>query len=163
MAVNETHIDAPPEAVFAVLSDPNAYGYWVAGSSEIRDPDDEWPDQGTRFGHKVGWGPLKVSDYTRVEEVDPPHRIKLRAKARPLGTALVTLDIRADGDGSRVRMREDPADALTAFIFNPLTHLLVRGRNAESLDRLRELAQRQAEAPGRAAEERRRFASGEHG
>jgi hypothetical protein len=39
-------------------------------------------------------------------------------------------------------MREDPGDPLTAFVFNPLTHLLVRGRNEESLRRLAELAER---------------------
>jgi len=111
------------------------------GSSEIRGADDRWPEKGSRFDHKVGWGPLKVSDYTCVEEVDPPHRIKLRAKARPLGTAMVTLDIRPEPGGCRVRMREDPADSLTAFIFNPLTHLLVRGRNVESLQRLKRLAE----------------------
>jgi hypothetical protein len=38
-------------------------------------------------------------------------------------------------------MREDPGDAATAFVFNPLTHLLVRGRNEESLDRLKRLAE----------------------
>jgi len=39
-------------------------------------------------------------------------------------------------------MREDEGDVLTAFVFNPITHLLVRGRNEESLRRLSELAVR---------------------
>jgi hypothetical protein len=38
-------------------------------------------------------------------------------------------------------MIEDAADPLTAFVFNPLTHLLVRGRNEKSLERLAELAE----------------------
>jgi hypothetical protein len=38
-------------------------------------------------------------------------------------------------------MTEDPADPLTKLVFNPLTHLLVRGRNVESLRRLKELAE----------------------
>ena len=38
-------------------------------------------------------------------------------------------------------MREDPGDPLTAFVFQPLTHLLVRGRNVESLERLKGLAE----------------------
>jgi hypothetical protein len=40
-----------------------------------------------------------------------------------------------------VTLREDPGDPVTAFIFNPLTHLLVRGRNTESLERLKKLAE----------------------
>jgi hypothetical protein len=68
--------------------------------------------------------------------------IELRAKARPLGTASVRLDLEPEGAGTRVRMREDAGDALTAFVFNPLTHLLVRGRNEKSLSRLAELAER---------------------
>lgn len=38
-------------------------------------------------------------------------------------------------------MTEDAADRLTALVFNPLTHLLVRGRNVESLRRLRDLVE----------------------
>jgi hypothetical protein len=38
-------------------------------------------------------------------------------------------------------MIEKPGDALTALVFNPLGHLLVRGRNARALERLKELAE----------------------
>ena len=66
----------------------------------------------------------------------------LKAKARPLGTAKVIVEIQPEGSGSRVTMVEDPGDKLTRFVFNPLTHALVRGRNVESLRRLQELAER---------------------
>ena len=89
----------------------------------------------------VGFGPFEVKDHTCVLEVDPPRLLKLRAKARPLGTAIVTMQIEPEGTGSKVTMIEDAGDSLTALVFNPLTHLLVRGRNVESLDRLRELAE----------------------
>ncbi len=36
MAVNTMVVDAPPEAVFAVLSDPPAFGAFVVGSKHIR-------------------------------------------------------------------------------------------------------------------------------
>lgn len=141
MARNETVIAATPEQVFAVLADGRSYGYWVVGSSEIRDVDAGFPAAGTRFHHTVGFGPLKVADHTRVEESVPPHRLTLRAKARPLGTALVRLELHPHAAGTRVVMTEDPADKLSALVFNPLTHLLVRGRNVESLRRLKELAE----------------------
>jgi len=141
VARNEIHVDAPPEAVFGVLSDPMAYGYWVAGSKEVRDADPEWPLPGSRFHHTVGFGPLAVSDHTTCLRSESPRVLELRTKARPLGTASVRLDLVPEGTGTRVRLREDAGDALTAFVFNPLTHLLVRGRNEESLRRLAELAE----------------------
>ena len=141
VARNSTHIAASPERVFEVLSDPATYGYWVVGSKEIRGADPDWPHRGSRFHHTVGFGPLEIKDSTAVELYEPPRRLRLRAKARPLGTALVTLTLAPEDGGTRVTMVEDPADTLTALIFNPLTHLLVRGRNAESLRRLKELAE----------------------
>ena len=147
VARNTTHIDAPPERVFEVLSDAESYGYWVVGSKRIRDAEPAFPATGSKFHHVVGFGPIEVADHTEVLESAPPHRLKLKAKARPLGTAHVTLQIEPEGGGSRVTMVEDAGDALTALVFNPLTHLLVRGRNAESLDRLRELAEGNGEHP----------------
>jgi uncharacterized protein YndB with AHSA1/START domain len=141
MARNEIRIATSPAAVFAVLADGRSYGHWVVGSSEIRDVDAGFPAVGTAFHHTVGIGPFKVADHTRVVACDPPRRLELRAKARPLGTARVILELHPEGDGTRVVMIEDAGDRLTALVFNPLTHLLVRGRNVESLRRLKELAE----------------------
>jgi uncharacterized protein YndB with AHSA1/START domain len=140
MARNERLIAASPERIFSVLSDPDSYGHWVVGSDMIRDADAGWPAAGTRFHHRVGWGPIKVNDHTEVLAVDPPNRLQLKAKARPLGTATVTLTLERRGGGTLVTMVEDAGDPLTRLVFNPLTHVLVRGRNVESLRRLEELA-----------------------
>jgi uncharacterized protein YndB with AHSA1/START domain len=149
MAANERYIAAPPERVFDVLSDPGSYGYWVVGSKEVRDADPAWPAPGTRFRHSVGFGPVTVEDHTICTRSERPAMIELQAKARPLGTAFVRLDLRAEGRGTRVRMREDPGDSLSAFVFNPITHLLVRGRNEESLRRLAALAEGRKAATSR--------------
>ena len=135
-------IDAPPSRVCDVLSDPESYGEWVVGSKEIRNADADFPAPGSRFHHTVGFGPITVSDHTVVEEINRPQRIKLRARARPLGTSHVTLELKRKGrSATEVTMIENPADPLSAlFFFHPLTHLLVRGRNDESLRRLAELA-----------------------
>jgi uncharacterized protein YndB with AHSA1/START domain len=140
MARNERLIPASPERVFAVLSDPDAYGRWVVGSDTIRDADPSWPAVGSRFHHRVGFGPLKVNDHTEVVAMEPARRLELRAKARPLGTARVALDLERRGGGTLVTMVEDAGDPLTKLLFNPLTHLLVRLRNGESLRRLEQLA-----------------------
>lgn len=141
MARNQRLMPVSPERVFAVLSDPSSYGRWVVGSDTVRDADDAWPAVGSRFHHRVGVGPLKINDHTEVLESDPPRRLVLHAKARPLfGTARVELDLERRGGGTLVTMVEDAGDPLTKLVFWGLTHVLVRGRNAESLRRLEELA-----------------------
>jgi uncharacterized protein YndB with AHSA1/START domain len=142
VARTEKIIDADPAEVFSVLADPESYAYWVVGSKEIRDADSSWPREGSKFHHTVGFGPVSVKDYSQVEEVDPPGYLQLRVKARPLGTGRVKLTLVPLGGGrTHVTMVEDGADPATAFLFNPLTHLLVRGRNRKTLDRLAELAE----------------------
>jgi len=141
MARNEILIHADPEQVFAVLADGRSYGHWVVGSSEIREVEPGFPAAGTRFHHKVGFGPLKIADHTLVEESEPPRRLKLRTRARPLGTALVTLDLVPHPEGTRVLMVEEAGDALTALLLNPLIDRLVVRRNDESLRRLKQLAE----------------------
>lgn len=142
MARNRVHIHATPEQVFAVLSDPECYPRWVVGAAGIRDQDEEFPAVGSRFHHKVGSWPVGVKDHTEVLEVDAPHRLVLKAKARPLGTATIELDLRESADGTEVRMEEVPGDRLTSlFIGNPVADTALRVRNAEALARLKRLVE----------------------
>src|SRR4028119_1005022 len=48
MALNEIHIDTPPERVFAVLADWRSYGDWVVGSRLMRGADPGRPAPGPR-------------------------------------------------------------------------------------------------------------------
>lgn len=141
MATTHQQISAPPERVFAVLSDPQSYGDWVVGSDTIRDADPAWPAAGSRFYHRVGVGPFKLNDHTEVLEVDPPRRLVLHARARPLGTAKVTLLLTPQGDATLVTMREEAGDPLSRLAINPLTDWLVHHRNVESLRRLKRIAE----------------------
>jgi|SRR5829696_1882081 len=150
MARNVAHFGVPPERVWEVLADPRCYPRWVVGARRFRAADPGFPAPGTRFHHEVGLGPLRLQDHTEVLEAAPPHRIVLRAKARPLGTARVAIEVAADERGSRVTLVEEAGDLATRLLFNPLTHLLVRGRNDESLRRLRDLAERRGTAGGAA-------------
>lgn len=148
MARTDRMIKAPPQTVFGVLADPRGYAYWVIGSHEIRDADPGWPQVGTKIHHTVALGPLRLKDHTVVEEVQPARFLKLQAKTRPLGKARVALDLQPMDGGTRVTMVEDPADRLTALVFMPLTHLLMRKRNVRSLERLAELAEGRRALPG---------------
>lgn len=148
MARNQAYIDAPPAAVFAVLSDADSYGEWVVGSRTIRDADAGFPAVGTRFHHQVGIPPLLLNDHTEVLESQAPSRLVLRAKTRPLATARIELRLVAEGQGTRVTMFEGAGDLLSHVVMNPLTDPLLRLRNRHSLDRLRRLAERRATAAG---------------
>jgi hypothetical protein len=68
----------------------------------------------------------------------------MRAKARPLGTARVTIRLIARDGGTLVRMEENPDGPTALLTVNPAVQLLTAGRNAESLARLEELALREA-------------------
>jgi len=138
MAVAETYVAAPPERCFGVLSDPRSYAYWVVGSREIRAADPEWPAAGSKFHHTLKGG---LGDETVVEEVEPNRRLRLRARARPFGTAFVTVTMRSVNGGSVVRIEEEPADRLSRLLFNRFLDRLLEARNLRSISRLKELAE----------------------
>jgi NAD(P)-dependent dehydrogenase (short-subunit alcohol dehydrogenase family)/uncharacterized protein YndB with AHSA1/START domain len=142
MARNRVHIHAAPAEVFAVLSNPYCYPEWVVGAADVRDHDESFPEVGSRFHHKVGSWPLSVKDHTEVVEVDPPRRIVLKAKARPLGTATIELDLEQSAGGTELTMEERPGDRLTSLLAgNPVADTALRLRNAEALARLKRLVE----------------------
>jgi uncharacterized protein YndB with AHSA1/START domain len=138
VATTARHMRVSPEAIWDVLADAGEYRHWVVGSKDVRDADDAFPEPGTRLHHTVGVGPLRLRDHTEVIDADPPARLRLRAKARPLGTALVTLEIEPEGEGACVRMSERPDGLFAPLSLNPLVHVLIKVRNAEALRRLEE-------------------------
>lgn len=142
MATTTSHFAATPERVFSVLSDPRSYEYWVVGSKEIRHWDTGFPARGTSFHHTFLIGLLPVRDSTTVLEVDPPRRLKLRARARRTGVAHVTLDLLPKDGGTEVSITEVPVEGVAAKLHNPLQDKLIQMRNVESLRRLKRLAER---------------------
>ncbi len=142
MASTSTFVDAPPEAVWAVLADPPSYAEWVVGSKDIRRWDPEWPAVGAAFHHTFLIGPLPIKDSTTVLTSEPPHRLVLRARARPTGIAHVAMDLVPEDDGTRVQMREWPVEGPPARLHNPIQDWLIARRNDESLRRLKRLAER---------------------
>lgn len=141
MAHNEIHIEAPPERVFAVLSEPRSYARWVVGSREIRRADPGWPRVGTAFDHRVGILPFLLSDSTEVVQCEPSRLLKMLVRARPFSRAYVTLTLSPVGSGTRLTMDEFAADTRSRLIFNTLTDPLVHLRNNVSLRRLKALSE----------------------
>lgn len=146
MARNVATFPAPIQQVFAVLADPKTYAYWVVGADSIRDADASWPAVGAKLHHRVGVGPFKLNDNTEVLEVTKPVRLVLQARARPLGTARVILELIDLGDGTQVTMIEGPGDRVSRLLHNPIADFLLRRRNDEALRRLGKLAAQRAVA-----------------
>jgi uncharacterized protein YndB with AHSA1/START domain len=140
MARNVATFPVPIKRVFAVLADPKTYAYWVVRSDSIRDADASWPAVGSKLHHRVGAGPFKLNDNTEVLEVVEPVHLVLQARARPLGTARVILDLIDLGDRTQVTMVEGPGDRFSRLLHNPIADFLLRRRNDEALRRLGELA-----------------------
>lgn len=150
MSTVHLKFDVPPERVWEVLADPDSYADWVVGSDSIREADAHWPEPGSRFHHRVGTGPLKVRDHTEVLESHPPHRLVLRARARPLGTARVEVVVATDGEGSLVSLVETAADPLTGLFLNRFSDPLLDRRNNEMLRRLKRIAETGVSSAGTA-------------
>jgi uncharacterized protein YndB with AHSA1/START domain len=140
MSVNEIESEAPPSAVWAVLADPPAYEEWVVGNKAIRDHDSKWPDPGTEFHHSVGFGPLVLKDKTVSLEAVSTRRLVMNVRALPVGHGIVSLDLTESGSGTRVRMEELPAGG-PAKLVAPAVDPLIKLRNAETLRRLKKLAE----------------------
>jgi uncharacterized protein YndB with AHSA1/START domain len=140
-AISATVSQGSDESEFAALANPENYGDWVVGSDTIRDADPTWPKVGSRFHHRIGFGLLKVSDHTEVLEVDPPYRLVIRAKARPLGTANVSMLLTECDGETDVTMIEVAGDRLTRLALNRLTDPLIHVRNAEALRRLKRIVE----------------------
>ena len=137
MATNEVDVAVPPATVFELLADGERHAEWVVGAKRIRAVDGSWPTPGSRLHHTVGVGPLEVKDSTSVIDVDPPRRLLLEARFRPVGRACIDLQVGHHPEGSLVRIDEQLLKARQWV--KRLVHPLIRVRNARALRRLREL------------------------
>jgi len=141
MTENEILIAAPRERVFAVLADPTSYAHWVIGAKEIRSSEGDWPAAGSRIHHSVGAGPVTVDDTTEVLECVEPERLVLLAHLGPLGDFEVDLRLAdVQGDATKVTMLERSVQGVSRLA-GPVGDAFVHGRNAWSLQRLKELAE----------------------
>jgi uncharacterized protein YndB with AHSA1/START domain len=141
MSITETYVEAPPEAVFEVLSDPQSYAHWVVGASRTRKADSAWPEPGTKFHHTQGFFGIGLPDHTEVLKSTPPRRLVLEARIRPFAVNRVDLRLHERGSGTRVTMVEYPTGGIAKLVDNPLIDFALHLRNIESLRRLRRMAE----------------------
>ena len=146
MARNMITVDAPLQTVWDVLADPPSYEIWVVGNKSIRGYDKSWPAPGSEFHHKVGFGPLATKDKTVAIEADPPRRLVMLVRALPVIRATVSFTLEPEGSGTRVTMEERPRGTPWEQLWNPVLDRLTGLRNAETLRRLKRLAEVRAGA-----------------
>lgn len=142
MPISSIVVEAPPEAVFEVLSHGERYAEWVLGPSQSWPIDGRWPAPGSMLEHRSGIPPLVLRDTTSVVSSDPPRRMRLEARVRPLLVATVELTIAPHTAGCLVRMDERLVGGIARALPGWLTEPLMRRRNDASLERLRLLALR---------------------
>ncbi len=142
MAVTAAVLDVPPEAVFAVLSDPGAYPSFVVGTRTTRRFDPGWPAVRSTLDHSQGVGPLVIRDQTCVLELEAGRLLVLRAQLGPVGVHRVSFALTPAGSGTRVEVDEHAIEGPAAALWNPVADVLMGLRNRELLRRLEAVARR---------------------
>ena len=134
-------MDAPADAVWAVLADGWLYASWVVGASRMRDVDPAWPGIGARLHHSVGTWPLLLDDTTTVLGCVPKRELVLRGRAWPVGETEVRLTLGERADGCDVVLSEEVRGGPGRLLPSPARSALIGPRNAETLRRLAYLAE----------------------
>ncbi len=143
---NTLDLDAPPEAVFALMADYKRYPEWVAIVTEARLVEGQQIEAGAVYEEVSTLGPKRSTSTWRVTEFDPPGR-QVHVGRLPFGPVELTIETRPNGTGGTVL---DHTVEITAFPqFRPLGWLLERlllvrvfeSDMTESLDAFAELVE----------------------
>jgi hypothetical protein len=146
MSRNETIVEAPVEAAWAVLADADAYEDFVVGTKRIRGHDPEWPRPGAALYHSVGAGPFVLRDRSRVLSADPNRCLRIQVGVRPAGEAEVVFTLAPESPTrTRVTIEERPTRGVIKRIWNPLLDRMTQGRNAELLRRFSNIVEERAQ------------------
>ncbi len=133
---------ADPEAVFRVLEKPDTYPDWLVGARRITRVEDSWPEVGSKFSHRIGFGPLVVPGSTSVRVFDRPSELVLGAGMGILGEAVVRFRLAAVPGGTEVTLEETLVRGVVRAAggkFRSLVGTVLWGRNAVSLSSLERL------------------------
>jgi uncharacterized protein YndB with AHSA1/START domain len=142
MSRNRTLVEASPETLFDVLSDPRAYARFVVGSKKVRHFEPAFPEPGSGLHPTLGVGPLVLRDKTWVVEADPPRQLVLDAGMRPFAVNRTAFRLQPWGPVTEVEVEEYPVTGPVAKVWNPALDAVLWLRNAELLRRLKKLAER---------------------
>jgi uncharacterized protein YndB with AHSA1/START domain len=134
---------APPERVFAALTDPqNATLLFGAAAGDLR-IGPEPLRQGARYPQRRTWGGMTVSGDLVVEALRPPKEFEISAEAKGLRVvARWVLTSESEGAATRVDYEcRVQGSGFAAFLAGTVADALRRA-DAEHLERLRRLVER---------------------
>jgi carbon monoxide dehydrogenase subunit G len=147
-----TFVPAPPERVWALLSDTSRYAEWVAGTDEVTRTDGPALEGSTYDEVNPILGPWKARSRWRVTENEAPRRQVHMGEGLPLTREFaVIMEAEHEGDGTRVKitLRGTPGMGPIGAAFGTLMRGQVVRDNRRSVEAFAELARRElaAEAP----------------
>ena len=100
-------LDAPPDAVWAVIEPIERHVEWMADAVEIRFTTEQTRGVGTTFDCLTAVGPLRLTDRMEVTRWDPPHAMGVRHTGVVTGTGEFTLTPLDLDRRTRFTWRED--------------------------------------------------------
>ncbi|MFD9404781.1 SRPBCC family protein [Streptomyces sp. NPDC060011] len=141
MAARHRVIKKSPSEVWAVLADGTRYGDWVVGTAASTPVRGEWPQVHAAIEYEVKLGPLSVTNETVVRACDEGRALELEAKAGPLGTARIAIEVRPWGDHTLVVVDEHPLQGVGGLLHNVGVEALIQLRHRTMLARLAEVCE----------------------
>lgn len=148
MAKRHRLIRTTPGQVWEVLADGERYADWVVGTSRSKPVRGDWPEVGAAIAYEVRIGPVRLHNETVVRRCVPGRELELEAKAGPLGTARIAIDVRSWGDDTLVVVDEHPLQGAGGTIHNVGVEALIQLRHREMLRRLEEVCEEARRHPG---------------
>ena len=128
--------------MWAILADGHTYSDWVVGSAESRMVEPDYPSPGSRLHHTQFLPKVGVKDTSTVLEAEEPRHLLLEVRVRPLLVSKVQFQLEDQGGETELTMWEWGTGGPLPKLMGPLFELSLRLRNAETLRRLRKLAER---------------------
>ncbi|MFH8612636.1 SRPBCC family protein [Streptomyces sp. NPDC018029] len=150
MAQRHRLIRVSPATVWAVLADGERYAQWVVGTASSTPVRGHWPAVGAAIEYQVRLGPLRATNETVVRRCEEGSVLELEAKAGPLGTARIAIEVRPWGEHCLVIVDEHPLRGAAGALHNAGVEALIQLRHRAMLARLAQVCEAEQEHPRRA-------------
>jgi uncharacterized protein YndB with AHSA1/START domain len=149
VAVRHRLIHVGPSAVWDVLSDGTRYAEWVVGTARSEPVRGQWPQTGSAIRFEIRIGPVRLVNETVVRRYEEGRLLELEAKAGPLGTARISIEVRSWGEKTLVIVDEHPLQGAGGRLHNAGFEALIQLRHRPMLARLARLCESEANPDAR--------------
>ncbi|MEV7192659.1 SRPBCC family protein [Streptomyces sp. NPDC093510] len=141
MAQRHRLIRVSPDTVWSVLADGSRYAQWVVGTASSHPVRGRWPALGAAIEYEVRLGPLRATNETVVRRCEEGSILELEAKAGPLGTARIAIELRPWGEHCLVIVDEHPLRGAAGVLHNTAVEALIQLRHRAMLARLAQVCE----------------------